>query len=96
MLPERIKELRLQREWSQAELARRLNVTRSSVNAWEMGISAPTTQYVVELAGLFHVSSDYLLGISREKQLNLSQFQEEEVQLIYHLIDYFVSHRKEK
>ena len=77
MLPDRIKELRLQSGLSQAELARRLNVTRSSVNAWEMGISAPTTQYVVELAGLFHVSSDYLLGISNEKQLNLSEFGEE-------------------
>lgn len=96
MLPERIKELRLQRGWSQAELARRLNVTRSSVNAWEMGISAPTTQYVVELAGLFCVSSDYLLGISNEKQLNLSEFGEEEVRLIYHLMDYIASKNKEK
>ena len=96
MLPDRFKELRLQSGLSQAELARRLNVTRSSVNAWEMGISAPTTQYVVELAGLFHVSSDYLLGISNEKQLNLSEFGEEEIRLIYHLIDYFVSNRKEK
>ena len=47
---------------TQAELAKKLGITRSSVNAWEMGISVPSTQYIVELALLYNVSTDYLLG----------------------------------
>ena len=47
---ERIKTLRENFGLSQAELAGRLDITRSSVNAWEMGISVPSTQYIVELA----------------------------------------------
>ena len=56
MLAERIKTLREQAGMSQEKLAKRLGITRSSVNAWEMGISTPSTQYIAELAGLFQVS----------------------------------------
>ena len=40
----RINELRIRCGMSQTELAQKLNVTRSSVNAWEMGISVPSVQ----------------------------------------------------
>lgn len=60
MTAERIAALREQRHLTQAELAKRLGVTRSSVNAWELGISVPSTQYLVELAVLFGVSTDFL------------------------------------
>ena len=43
MICDRIKQLREQAGYSQAQLAKRLDVTRSSVNAWEMGLSMPTT-----------------------------------------------------
>ena len=46
MLAERIKTLREQAGMSQEKLAKRLGITRSSVNAWEMGISTPSTQYI--------------------------------------------------
>lgn len=60
MIAERIAALREQRHLTQAELAKRLGVTRSGVNAWELGISVPSTQYLVELAALFGVSTDFL------------------------------------
>ena len=63
MISDKIKELREHAGYSQAQLAKRLDVTRSSVNAWEMGLSTPTTQYIVALSKLFHVSADYILGI---------------------------------
>ena len=58
---DRIKKLRQQFGLTQSDLAKKLNITRSSVNAWEMGISIPSTQYIVELAELFKVSTDYNL-----------------------------------
>ena len=63
MIAEKVKKLREQKGLSQAELARLLGITRSSVNAWEMGISVPSTQYIVDLAGVFDISTDYLLGV---------------------------------
>ena len=63
MIADKIKLLREKSGMTQAELARKLGVTRSGVNAWEMGITTPSTQYVVELSLLFKVSTDYLLGM---------------------------------
>ena len=76
-------------DMTQTDLAKKLNITRSSVNAWEMGISIPSTTYIVELAQLFHVSTDYLLGLSDTVTLDVSYLNEREIQLVYELIQYF-------
>lgn len=93
MLSDRIKQLREQAGISQSELARRLDVTRSSVNAWEMGLSAPTTQYIVAMAKMFHVSSDFLLGLSAEQCLVLDGYTPQEIELLYQLAAYFDSRK---
>lgn len=83
MICDRIKQLREQAGYSQAQLAKRLDVTRSSVNAWEMGLSMPTTQYVVTLAKLFHVSADYLLGLTASSSIVLDGYTQEEIEMLY-------------
>ena len=88
MVADRIKDLREQKNMTQAELAKQLGITRSSVNAWEMGISVPSTQYIVEISSLFKVSSDYLLGIDNYKTLDISGLDEKDVQLVYHLVNH--------
>lgn len=93
MVSDRIKELREKAGFSQAQLAKRLDVTRSSVNAWEMGLSTPTTQYVVALAKLFHVSTDYLLGLEPELTLSLEKYTQEELALLFGLLNYFDAQR---
>lgn len=93
MISDKIKRLREQAGLSQAQLAKRLDVTRSSVNAWEMGLSAPTTQYIVALARMFHVSADYILGIETEQSISLRGYTEEEVALVFNLLQYFDSQR---
>lgn len=93
MISEKIRSLREDAGFSQAQLARKLDVTRSSVNAWEMGLSTPTTQYVVELCKLFHVSSDYLLGLESGQSLQLYEYTQDEVELVYQLLRYFDAQR---
>ena len=88
MVATRIKFLRDQADISQAELAKRLGITRSSVNAWEMGISVPSTQYLVELAAIFKVSTDYLLGVDTTGSISVKGLTEEDVQTVYTLIDH--------
>ena len=78
---------------SQAELARRLGVSRSSVNAWEMGLSVPTTQFVVEMAKIFSVSTDYLLGVETGEMVSLRGLSRERVEIILKLVDGF-NHKK--
>lgn len=89
MVADRIKQLRVSNNMTQADLAKKLNITRSSVNAWEMGISTPSTAYIVELSQLFKVSTDYLLGLSNNITLDVSTLSNREIQMVYELVQYF-------
>ena len=93
MISDKIRELREQAGYSQSQLAKKLDVTRSSVNAWEMGLSTPTTQYIVALTKLFHVSADYILGIEADRSISLRGYSEEETELVLNLLRYFDSRK---
>jgi len=92
MVTDRIRKLREQYGYSQSELAKKLDVTRSSVNAWESGLSTPTTQYIVSMANLFHVSCDYLLGQEDCFQISLNGYSKEQIDLITSMLKYFDNH----
>lgn len=61
MLGVRIAALRKQAGLSQAELARRLQVSPSAIGMYEQGRREPSGQTLVAMAELFGVSTDYLL-----------------------------------
>lgn len=88
MVADKIKFLREQLGFTQSDLAKKLGITRSSVNAWEMGISVPSTQYVVELAGIFKVSTDYLLGVQDTASVSVDGLSETDVQLVNAVINH--------
>ena len=92
MVADRIKYLREQNGLSQVNLAKQLGITRSSVNAWESGISVPSTQYLVELAHIFKVSADYLLGLNNTVTVSVEGLTEMDIQIVHRLI----SHLREK
>lgn len=74
---------------TQAELARKLGITRSSVNGWEMGLVLPSTAMLVELAMTFHTTTDYLLGLERQVTLCVDGLSEREVAAVREVIDCF-------
>ncbi|WP_317853810.1 helix-turn-helix transcriptional regulator [Chakrabartyella piscis] len=83
MISDKIVFLREQHNMTQASLAKTLGITRSSVNAWEMGISVPSTQYIVELSTLFGISTDYLLDISKTVTMDVSGLNNEDIEILY-------------
>jgi transcriptional regulator with XRE-family HTH domain len=92
MVADRIKALREQKGLTQSDLSNQLGITHSSVNAWEMGISVPSTQYIVELAHIFKVSTDYLLCVDTSATVSVAGLMEKDVQLVHTLI----AHLKDK
>jgi putative transcriptional regulator len=52
----RLRVLRAEREWSQADLAERLEVSRQSVNAIETGKFDPSLPLAFKLARLFQTT----------------------------------------
>lgn len=89
MVADKIKALREQNNMTQTELALRLGITRSSVNAWELGISVPSTQYIVELAHIFRVSTDFLLCVDTTVSISVAGLDEKDIQLIHSIVSHF-------
>lgn len=87
MTADRIKALREARGWTQAELARRMNMTRNGINSWEQGLSMPSPPSLVDLARLFSVSTDYLLGVENYSAVNVAGLNEEDVALLAQLAE---------
>ena len=57
----RLKELRMERNWTQGQLAKKMGVTRTAVVKWESGKAYPTAEKLIELARIFKCPIDYLL-----------------------------------
>lgn len=89
LFADRIKSLRERSGLTQAELAKKLGLTRSCINAWEMGLSVASTVMVVELARFFHVTTDYLLGVSSENIIRTDSLSERQIAAIRAIVDCF-------
>lgn len=86
-LGDKIRMLREKSGLTQAALARGLGISRSGVNAWEMGLSVPQVQYIVTLAKQFNVSTDYLLGIEETSTVSIKGLSDRQVAAVIELIN---------
>lgn len=59
---EQLRQLRTSRNFSQGQIADAVGVSRSAISAYENSIRQPSYDILVQLARLYGVSTDYLLG----------------------------------
>ena len=67
ILRKNIINFREERDWSQAELARRIKMNNTALNKIEKGTRKVSSAELEALASVFNVSTDYLLGNSGKK-----------------------------
>ena len=58
---EKLAKLRKENNYTQEQLADKLDVSRQSVSKWESDVAYPETDKLIKLSKLFHCSIDYLL-----------------------------------
>ena len=61
-LGEKILELRKKMNFSQEELAEKVNVTRQTISKWELGETCPDIKQAKELSKIFSISLDEMVG----------------------------------
>ena len=76
ILGQMISKLREDKNYTQKELAKQLNITAGCLSKYETGRSEPPLSIVVQIADLFEVSVDYLLGRNTIK-LNYTELKKE-------------------
>lgn len=95
-LYEKIKTLRIQSGMSQVQLAERIGVTKSAVNAWEAGTNSPSLSYIIKLAQVLAVSTDYLLGVNERLTIDITDLDEQQKQAITLMIRIFERDNSQK
>lgn len=60
----RIKELREEQHMTQVRLSIELEVSQETISAYESGKHYPSVASLIRLSEIFHVSCDYILGLS--------------------------------
>lgn len=64
--PDRILNLREEKNITRAELARKVGVSKTTIQKWEEGLTSPRRDKIVILSQIFNVDEAYLLGIQDE------------------------------
>lgn len=91
-----LKKIRKDRKMTQEEVSSALNVSRATVSNWEAGIYEPDLTSLVNLAKLFSVSIEDILGIEAQKKEDVfSGLDDQEKEEVLHLIE-FLKKRKSK
>ena len=70
---DKLKKLRLENNMTQQNVADRIKVARTTITGYETKGRQPSHEKLTALAGLFHVSVDYLLDKDDIIQLSVSQ-----------------------
>ena len=63
----KLRALRKEAGMTQTELARLLNISKSVVSYYELRERTPSPDVLIRLAEVFHITTDYLLGIEHKK-----------------------------
>ena len=83
----KLKELRIQNGLTQKQLADQLGVTKSVVSFYERQERTPPPEVLRKMAAVFRVSTDFLLDIDSTKRLDVSDLDDEDIQLVSLLVE---------
>lgn len=83
-----LKELRKQKRLTQQQLAVLLGVSKSVVSYYELHERIPSPEILIKLSSIFHVSTDYLLGLEKRTVLDVTDLSNEEIALLNAMIEH--------
>lgn len=78
----RLRELRESLKLSQDQLGRKVNRSKSVISSYENNIKFPPSEILVQLAVIFNVSLDYLVGIDKTEMISVSGLSDSQKDLL--------------
>jgi len=69
---ERLSVLRKERKWSLQETADKLGIAKSTYAGYESGYREPSLHSLLQIAGLFDTTVDYLLGAEKDDFIEIT------------------------
>ena len=77
---DKLRSLRMEKKLTQKQVAERIGLANNRYPSYEV---------LIKLARIFHVSTDYLLGITNKRNIDVTGLDEEEIELLSQIADKF-------
>lgn len=90
----RIRELRKKHGMSQEDLGRKVDRSKSVISSYENNIKIPPVDILTQMAVIFNVSLDYLVGIDKNEMLSVEGLNEHQKSLIQQILHELKDNRK--
>lgn len=84
---DKLKKLRIEKKLTQKQVSERVGLAISAISSYESGSRYPSYDVLIKYARMFHVSTDYLLGLEKHQTLDVSDLADDEVQAVSQVID---------
>lgn len=82
----RLKDLRKGHGLTQLQVAQRVGISKAMVSSYELSARQPSYDVLVKLAVLYGVTTDYLLGVERERFISVKGLSEANIALVSDLV----------
>ena len=82
----RLRHLRKSAGLSQETISDLVYVSRETVRDWELDICRPTCDSLIALAQCYHVSADFILGVSDSAGISLERLTNDEAKAVTMLV----------
>ena len=83
----KLKALRIERKLTQKQIADQIGLAVSAISSYESGSRYPSYDVLVKLAHIFQVSTDYLLGMTDKRNIDVTGLDDNEIELVSQLVD---------
>ena len=83
----KLRSLRIEKKLTQKQVADRVGVAISAVSSYESGTRYPSYDVLVRFAHIFHVSTDYLLGITDKRNIDVTGLDDNEIEVVSQLVE---------
>lgn len=81
-----LKQLRLSRNLTQTELGKNVWLSKAVISKYENGLGYPTYDVLIRIACYFGVTTDYLLGVSNGKTIDVSDLSDSQIDALHRII----------
>ena len=83
---ENLRKLRKGRAMTQSELGSKIGLSKAVISKYETGLGYPSFDVLIRIAKFFGVSTDYLLGVSGDKFMDITGLTGPQTEVLHHLV----------
>lgn len=91
---EKLQQLRKEKKLTQKQVAELLDISTSTLSGYEAEGKYPPYPTLMKLAKLYGVTTDYLIGLSTEKTIDVSDLDDDEINALREMADLLRKNKK--